>query len=184
MYLLDTNVVSELRKAKTGKADRHVIVWANAVQASSLFLSAITILELELGVLLVERRDPVQGGVLRSWLDTHVLPAFAGRVLPIDIEVARRCALLHMPDPRAERDALIAATALVHGMAVVTRNADDFAATGVRIINPWKPQRAQISAIGINLFRSPVRRIVRSGPMPTLRPPCARLSYGPSRKQS
>ncbi len=80
MYLLDTNVVSELRKAKTGKADRHMIVWANAVQASSLFLSAITILELELGVLLVERRDPVQGGVLRSWLDTHVLPAFAGRV--------------------------------------------------------------------------------------------------------
>ena len=92
---------------------------------------------------------------MRSWLDTHVLPAFAGRVLPIDIEVARRCALLHVPDPRAERDALIAATALVHGMAVVTRNANDFAATGVRVINPWKPQRAQISAIGINLFRSP-----------------------------
>ena len=185
MYLLDTNVVSELRKAKSGKADRHVIVWANAVQASSLFLSAITVLELELGVLLAERRDPAQGGMLRIWLDTQVLPAFAGRGrLPIDLEVARRCALLHVPDPRAERDALIAATALVHGMAVVTRNANDFLATGVQVINPWKPQRAQMSAIGINPFRSPVRRIVRTGPMPTLRPPCARLSYGPSRKRS
>ncbi len=139
MYLLDTNVVSELRKAQSGKADKHVKAWADSVAASSLFLSAISILELETGVLLVERRDPRQGAMLRAWLDHRVLPAFAGRVLAVDTAVAQCCAKLHVPDPRAERDALIAATALVHGMTVVTRNVDDFRPTGVAILNPWQP---------------------------------------------
>lgn len=137
MYLLDTNVVSELRKAKSGKADAGVIAWAAGLPASELFLSAISVLELEMGVLLVERRDAAQGTVLRSWLDRHVLPAFADRILPVDAAVARRCARLHVPDPRAERDALIAATALVHELTVVTRNVGDFEATGVRLLNPW-----------------------------------------------
>ena len=137
MYLLDTNVVSELRKAKSGKADAGVIAWAAGIPASELFLSAISVLELEMGVLLVERRDAAQGTVLRSWLDRHVLPAFADRILPVDAAVARRCARLHVPDPRAERDALIAATALVHELTVVTRNVSDFEATGVRLLNPW-----------------------------------------------
>ena len=137
MFVLDTNVVSELRKAKAGKADGNVAAWAANVPASSLFLSAITILELETGVLQVERRDPTQGAMLRAWLDDHVLPAFAGRVLPVDTAVAQCCASLHVPDPRSDRDALIAATALVHGMTVVTRNLADFEATGVRLINPW-----------------------------------------------
>ena len=137
MYVLDTNVVSELRKAKDGRADKHVTAWATSVLPSSLFLSVITILELELGVLLVERRDPAQGGVLRAWLDHRVLPAFADRVLPIDTDVAKRCARLHVPDPRGERDTLIAATALVHGMTVVTRDVTDFGRTGVEVINPW-----------------------------------------------
>ena len=137
MYLLDTNVVSELRKAKSGKADAGVIAWAAELPASELFLSAISVLELEMGVLLVERRDAAQGVVLRSWLDKHVLPAFAERILPVDTAVARRCARLHVPDPRAERDALIAATALVRDLTVVTRNVGDFEATGVRLLNPW-----------------------------------------------
>ena len=137
MYLLDTNVVSELRKAKSGKADAGVIAWAAGLPASELFLSAISVLELEMGVLLVERRDTAQGVVLRSWLDKHVLPAFAERILPVDTAVARRCARLHVPDPRAERDALIAATALVRDLTVVTRNVGDFEATGVRLLNPW-----------------------------------------------
>ena len=137
MYLLDTNVVSELRKAKSGNADARVTAWASGVPASELFLSAISVLELEMGVLLVERRDAAQGTVLRSWLDRHVLPAFADRILPVDAAVARRCAQLHVPDPRAERDALIAATALVHDLTVVTRNVGDFEATGVRLLNPW-----------------------------------------------
>ncbi|MEN9479152.1 MAG: hypothetical protein RLZZ298_547 [Pseudomonadota bacterium] len=137
MFILDTNVVSELRKAKTGKADRNVVAWASSVSSGSLFLSAITVLELETGVLQKERSDLVQGSLLRAWLDGHVLPAFQGRVLPVDTAVALRCAKLHIPDPRAERDALIAATGLVHGMTVVTRNVSDFVATGVSLLNPW-----------------------------------------------
>ena len=138
MYVLDTNVVSELRKAKDGRADRHVVAWAVGIAPSALFLSVITIVEIELGVLRIERRDATQGAVLRSWLSDRVLPAFADRVLPIDTDVARRCAALHVPDPQTERDALIAATALVHGMTVVTRNVADFATTGVPVINPWQ----------------------------------------------
>jgi toxin FitB len=137
MYVLDTNVVSELRKARAGKADENVTSWAASVPASSLYLSAITILELEIGVLLVERRDPAQGAVLRRWLDDHVGPAFAGRVLAVDTAVAQACAKLHVPDPRADRDALIGATALVHGMTVVTRNVADFGAIGVPLLDPW-----------------------------------------------
>lgn len=137
MYLLDTNVVSELRKAKSGKADKNVITWAASVSASSLFLSVITILELETGILLIERRDPSQGAALRVWLEGHVLPAFASRIFPVDVPVAQRCAKLHVPDPRSDRDALIAATGLVHGMTVVTRNIADFQATGAELLNPW-----------------------------------------------
>jgi predicted nucleic acid-binding protein len=137
MFVLDTNVVSELRKAKAGKADPNVANWAAGVPAVALFVSAVTILELETGVLLVQRRDHKQGALLRAWLDQHVLPAFSGRVLPVDTAVAQRCAALHVPDPRSERDALIAATAMVHSMTVVTRNVADFAATGVPLLNPW-----------------------------------------------
>jgi toxin FitB len=137
MFILDTNVVSELRQAKAGRADPNVTAWATSVPAGSLFLSAITILELETGTLQVARRDPAQGIILRAWLDGHVLPAFAGCVLSVDTAVVQRCAALDVPDPRAERDALIAAMALVHGMTVVTRNVADFAPTGVPIINPW-----------------------------------------------
>jgi predicted nucleic acid-binding protein len=138
MYLLDTNVIAELRKAKAGKADKGVTAWANSVATASLFLSTITVLEMELGILLMERRDRSQGAVLRAWMDGHVLPAFAERILAIDITVARRCGQLHVPDPKSERDAFIAATALVHGMTVVTRNVVDFASTSVVTLNPWE----------------------------------------------
>ncbi|MGP1614239.1 MAG: type II toxin-antitoxin system VapC family toxin [Pollutimonas bauzanensis] len=137
MFLLDTNVVSELRKIRLGKADPGVEQWADSVDAGSLNISAITILELEIGILQLERKDPRQGTVLRTWLDTLVLPEFDGRIFPVDAAVAQRCARLHVPDPRAERDAFIAATALVHGMTVVTRNVADFAPTGVALLNPW-----------------------------------------------
>jgi toxin FitB len=137
MYLLDTNVISELRKSKSEKANTKVKAWANSVSVNSLFLSAVTILELETGILLMERRDASQGAMLRTWLDSHVLPAFSGRVLAVDTAVAIRCAELHVPDPRAYRDTLIAATALVHGMTVVTRNLVDLENIGVAIFNPW-----------------------------------------------
>ncbi|WP_126972005.1 type II toxin-antitoxin system VapC family toxin [Xanthomonas sp. BRIP62411] len=138
MYVLDTNVLSELRKVSLGKADANVAAWAERVDAADLFVSVITVMELELGVLSIERRDLAQGATLRSWLEQHVLPEFYGRTLPIDTAVAQRCARLHVPDKRGERDALIAATALVHGMAVVTRNAADFQPTGVTVVNPWE----------------------------------------------
>jgi len=137
MYLLDTNVVSELRKIRLGKADSQVAAWADSVDAADLYLSVITLQELEIGILLTERRDPSQGAVFRAWLNKQVLPAFAGRILLVDMAVAQRSAQLHVPDPRPVRDGLIAATALVHGMTVVTRNVDDFEPTGVAILNPW-----------------------------------------------
>jgi len=137
-YLLDTNVVSELRKIGDGKADAGVAAWVDRQEADAFFLSAITILELERGVLGVQRRDPAQGARLRVWLDDHVRPAFAGRILPVDDRVATRCAHLHVPDRRNEVDALIAATALVHGLTVVTRNVRDFEGAGVVVIDPWQ----------------------------------------------
>lgn len=137
MYLLDTNVVSELRKVGTGRADRNVTRWAASVDPTLMYLSVITVLEIEVGVLRVERRDGAQGRLLRGWLERQVLPAFAGRVLPIDTAVARHCARMLVPNPKADRDALIAATAAVHGLTVVTRNAADFRATGVGLLDPW-----------------------------------------------
>lgn len=137
MYVLDTNVVSELRKIRLGRADKHVAQWADSVDTADLYLSAITVQELEIGVLLAERRDPAQGAMFRTWLDSHVLPAFAGRILTVDTAVAIRSAKLHVPNPLPVRDCLIAATALVHGMTIVTRNIVDFEASGVMLLNPW-----------------------------------------------
>ncbi len=137
MFLLDTNVLSELRKVGDGKADANVIAWLSSVDAATLYLSAITLMEIEVGVLRIERRDVAQGAKLRAWVAHRILPEFLDRTLPVDAAVALRCAPLHVPDPRSERDALIAATALVHGMTVVTRNVADFEPTGVPLLNPW-----------------------------------------------
>ena len=135
MFVLDTNVISELRRP--AKANPKVLAWAAATPVANTYLSSITILELELGALLVERRDKTQGKVLRDWIDSSVLPRFEGRILAVDTAVAQRCARLHVPDPRAERDALIAATAAVHAMTVVTRNVADFGMAGIMVLNPW-----------------------------------------------
>lgn len=138
MFLLDTNVVSEFRKASSGKADRHVTAWANDVSPESMFLSSVCILEMELGTLQMERRDRKQGAVLRRWLKDRVLPSFDGRVLPVDTAVALKSVSLNVPNPRSYRDALIAATAIVHGMTVVTRNVSHFEPMGVALFNPWR----------------------------------------------
>jgi predicted nucleic acid-binding protein len=135
MFLLDTNVLSELRRKD--HTNSNVAAWADRVHASELFLSAITILEVEAGTLSLMRRDTRQGAILRNWIDGNVLPAFEGRILAVDTAVALRCASLHVPNPRAERDALIAATALVHRLMVVTRNTADFEPMGVGTFNPW-----------------------------------------------
>lgn len=138
MFVLDTNVVSELRKVRAGKANPGVANWASGVPSGHMFLSSITLHELEHGVLLAERSDPARGAVLRSWLDESVAAAFARRVLPVDERVARRAAALHVPDPAPFRDAFIGATALVHQMAVVTRDVKDFERfDDLDIVNPW-----------------------------------------------
>lgn len=141
MYLLDTNVVSELRKVRAGKADRNVARWADSVEAGELYISAITLEELEIGIQLAERRDAVQGEMLRTWMTRHVMSAFTGRILPVDVAVALRSASLHIPDPRPVRDGLIAGTALAHGMTIVTRNIADFAGTGAELLNPWAARK-------------------------------------------
>jgi predicted nucleic acid-binding protein len=102
-----------------------------------LYISVVTVLEIELGVAQVERRDRQQGAVLRRWMESGVMAGFAGRILAIDVEISRRAAHLHVPEPRPERDAYIAATADIHGMTVETRNLADFAPTGVATLNPW-----------------------------------------------
>jgi toxin FitB len=143
MFLLDMNVVSELRKVRSGKAAAALADWAAEVPSARLFISVITIHELEQGVLLAERADPPRGRVLRTWLDNSVPAAFAQRILPVDEAVARRAAGLHVPDPAPFRDALIGATALVHGMAVATRNVRDFERfAGLVVVNPWEPPAA------------------------------------------
>ena len=137
MFVLDTDVVSELRQGKTRRADPNVAAWATTVSAAALYLSAVTVLELELGVRRLERRDAGQGAVLRAWLDGQVRPAFQGRVLPFDEAAALRCAGLPVSDDRSDRDAMIAATALVHAMTVVTRNTAGITPTGVALLNRW-----------------------------------------------
>ena len=137
MYLLDTDVLSELRKRRSGKIDTNVEAWVGSVDQADMCLSVITVMEVELGIALLECRDARQAGVLRLWLQDKVLPAFGARILGIDTSIALRCARLHVPDAKSERDAWIAATGLVHDMTIVTRNAADFAGTGVTLLDPW-----------------------------------------------
>ena len=137
MYVLDTNVISELRQGKP-KQSPEVRAWASSLATSQFFLSAISILELEKGVLALEQKTPPQGQALRVWL-TGVRATFAGRILPFTDNTATLCAAMHVPKARPDRDAMIAATALEHGMAVVTRNVTDFAGTGVQLVNPFTP---------------------------------------------
>ena len=134
-YLVDTNVWSALRNR--GRCDANVRAWATSVHETAFYLSVVTVMELERGVLRIERRDVTQGARLRTWLERHVLQPFAERILPVTVAIARRSAALHVPDPRPQDDALIAATALVHGLTVVTRNTADFEPMGVQLLNPW-----------------------------------------------
>lgn len=135
MFILDTHVISELRHGKPNQSPA-VRKWAAQQSTGRLFLSVITILELEKGILTLERRVPPQGSALRIWL-SGVRSVFAGRILPLKDYATTVCAALHVPDPRSERDAMIAATAIEHGFTVVTRNMQDFINTGVPLLNPW-----------------------------------------------
>ena len=137
MILLDTNVLSELRKASGGRIDPNVLAWAEREDAENFWLSAVTVQEIEFGILAAERRDSDKAVAFRTWLEGEVLTGFRSRILPYDVAVAQACAALHLPQTRPQRDAMIAATALVHHLTVATRNVRDFAGTGVRLIDPW-----------------------------------------------
>jgi toxin FitB len=140
MFLLDTNVLSEQRKMAARRANPNVADWLALLPEEHAFVSVITIQELQTWALLQERRDPTQGRLLKQWIDERLIPALGERLLPIDLAVARRCAELHVPHPRPKHDALLAATALVHGLTVATRDVADFAPMGVKLLNPWEPQ--------------------------------------------
>lgn len=133
-YLLDTNVVSELRRRQ---GDSGVKAWVRSRSAADLAISVITVIEIETGILRVERRDPRQGSLLRRWLEDSVLTGFADRIIPLDLAVARHVARLHVPDAAPQHDAQIAATALAHDLTVATRNTKDFERCGVDLLNPW-----------------------------------------------
>lgn len=137
MYLLDTNVVSELRKVGAGNGNRSVSRWSRSVEVAELFLSVVTIEEIEVGVLRIERQDHAQGKKFRMWLEEQVLPTFENRILPVDLQIARLCASLHVPNPRPIRDAMIGATALAQQLTLATRNTVDFEPMGVELVNPW-----------------------------------------------
>ena len=134
MYLLDTQVVLELRKAKTGRTDAGLATWATGVSRQNLFLSALSLLELENGAAKAERQDKVAGAALRAWVADQVMPAFEGRVLAVDAAVVRRRAQLALADTR---DALLAATAIEHGLTLVTRQTAAFKGARLKLFNPW-----------------------------------------------
>ncbi|RFB88394.1 VapC toxin family PIN domain ribonuclease [Rhizobium leguminosarum bv. trifolii] len=137
MLLLDTNVVSELRKVASGKADPNVVVWNETVDPAETFISSVVLHELEIGARLVEHNDAAAGKVLRNWLENSVLAAFSGRVLPLDEAAAVQAAQWHVPNPKPINDAYIAATAFTRRMTLVTRNIKDFEGMGVALVNPW-----------------------------------------------
>ncbi len=138
MFLLDTNVVSELRKLPSGRANPGVGAWAASVSSALMFLSVISVHELEHGIMSAERSDSTKGQILRRWFDDTVIPAFSGRIVPLDHAVAVRSAALHVPDPAPYRDTFIGGTALVHAMTIVTRNTRDFERfPNTTVLNPW-----------------------------------------------
>ena len=137
MLLLDTNVVSELRKVASGRADPNVMVWNETVDPAETFISSVVLHELEIGVRLAEHNDPAAGKVLRNWLENTVLATFSGRILPLDEAAALQAAEWHVPNPRPINDAYIAAIAVTRRMTLVTRNVRDFDGMGVALMNPW-----------------------------------------------
>ena len=134
MYLLNSEVVLELRKAKAGRTDTGLATWAAGVSRQNLFLSALTLLELESGAMEVERQDKAAGAALREWIDGPVMAAFEGRILAVDAAIVRRRARLPYKDAR---DGLLAATAIEHGLTLVTRHTGTFKAGRVKLFNPW-----------------------------------------------
>lgn len=137
-YLLDTNVLSEYRKVEKGTANPNFVKWQQHILLNQLYLSSITVMEINIGILRLARKDKKQASILKNWLDNKVLPNFKQQVLSFDLTTAIICSELHIPDPRPERDTMIASTALQHNLILVTRNVKDFNIPNLSILNPFE----------------------------------------------
>jgi toxin FitB len=136
VFLLDTNILSALRRPD--RADPSLLKFAAERLGGGAFISAVSVMEIEYGALLLARRDKLQSAMLTEWLEGKLLPEYSSRTLDVTLAAARRCAALHVSNPQPCRDAFIAATALVHGLTLVTRNTKDFLTTGIKLLNPWE----------------------------------------------
>lgn len=132
-WLLDTNVLSELRRSRP---DERVVAWITSTPADDLFVSALVVGEIRKGIARIAGRDPDQAAGLEAWLE-GLRSGFAGRVLPVDAEVADRWGRIEAARPTPGADGLMAATAIVHDLTFVTRNVRDVQDTGARLLNPW-----------------------------------------------
>lgn len=141
MYLLDTNIVSELRKAEKGRADAQVLQWFSCIKIQHAYLSVISLAEIQTGILLLARRDEQAAAILQDWLKMRLLPEFAQRILPLDVQAALLSAQFHVPDKSPLNDAYIAATAKTHGLTLVTRHVRDFAGLGIEVFDPFAQGR-------------------------------------------
>jgi len=141
MYLLDTNVVSEIRKIRQNKTNQNVVAWLSRVQKESLYTNAVVLMEIERGILRLENIDPQQADRFKNWYHSAVKPMFHERILPIDEATATVCSRLHVPDLSPENDAWVAASAIQYDLTLVTRNTRDFGHSNLRVLNPFDSKR-------------------------------------------
>lgn len=140
MYVLDTNVISETYKLTRNRANPHFTAWINQQNIENLYITSITVMEIDMGILrLVHRNDLAQATLLRQWFEKKVLPVFAGRILDFDTSSALICSRFHVPNPKAERDSMIGAIAVNHGFIMATENTKDFKSLGIELLNPFEP---------------------------------------------
>ena len=138
MYLADTNVISELRKYRSGRMHPSARHWVEHVDVNDVYISVISMMEIRTGILRRARKDAAQAQILQQWFSHELAPEFAGRILPVSLEVALTCSELHVPHKKSEYDALIGATAREHHLMLVTRNVADFQGMGLDILNPFE----------------------------------------------
>jgi PIN family toxin-antitoxin system, toxin component len=138
MYLLDTNIISELKKLDSGKIHPQVQRWAYSINLMQTKISVVSITEIRTGILSLARKDQAQAASLDNWFTNRLLPAYRTRTLSVDTEVALICAQLHIPAKRPINDAYIAATAIAHNLTLVTRNVRDFQGLPLMLENPFE----------------------------------------------
>ena len=138
MYLLDTNILGDIRKSHHPNCPALFKQWLNHVDLNLCYLSVISIYEIEQGILRKERTDTIQGQLLRTWFEQKIQPEFHHRILDLNTNIALKTAQLHVPNPASLADSFIGATALQHNLTLITRNTKDFQSFGVKLFNPFE----------------------------------------------